>query len=117
MAQVEHNLNSNQSNGPDYSAPALPTGDAPAKTYHSRIAGSTFIDRKGDIHQFNHAGEFTTTRKDLQKEMEDIADKAGSPIYFKGHSPVVVESDVAPVTELQEKVAIATAKLAQSQGR
>lgn len=81
------------------------------KLYHSRIPGSNFIDRVGTPHSWDHNGELTTKSKNLQRELDRITDKAGSPVFTKGKA-VELASDRQPVNEIQTRAAEVVAQLA-----
>jgi hypothetical protein len=75
------------------------------KTYHSLIPGSNYIDAIGAVHTFDRNGEIKTTSRNLQKALDGIADKPGSPVFAKGTGPVKAPGDDAPVNELQTRAA------------
>ena len=51
------------------------------KTYHSLIPGSNYIDATGAVHTFDRHGEIRTKSRNLQKALDAISDKPGSPVF------------------------------------
>jgi len=71
------------------------------KVYHTRYPGSNFIMPDGKVINFNGAGHLKTTSKNVQTQLDKIADKPGSPIY-------TTEVFVPPPTESVPTNEIAT---------
>lgn len=74
----------------------------PAKTYHNRFPGSTFIDSKNKVHSFL-GGELTTSDSQLIQELDAVSDKGGSPIFTK--ELILTYEDRQPVNEIQARAA------------
>ena len=112
MSQVEKNKDS-------IAAPAatLPDDETVAeKTYHSRYPGSNFIDKVGQIHEFRGNGDLVTTSRNLQKELDLISDKPGSPVYTKD-KPFITPADEAPAEEIKSRAAEITKQLKEAQAK
>lgn len=83
------------------------------RTYHNRFPGSTFIDPLGTVYSFDYNGALTTTSKNLQYELNQIADKPGCPVYTKAYVPSMNEN--TPVSEIQARAAETIAQLVAAQ--
>lgn len=83
-----------------------------SKTYYSRFPGSCFIDSKVVRHVFI-GGKLVVTDEQLIKELDEVCDKVGSPVYTK--DPVITESDRAPGEENAQNAAAVMLQLQQAQ--
>lgn len=53
------------------------------QTFHNLHPGSSFVMPNGDVHVFDYKGELKTKDAKVAAELKAIADKPGSPVYFK----------------------------------
>jgi hypothetical protein len=72
------------------------------KTYHVRFPGSRFIMPDGAEVNFNGAGNLSTTSLNIQRELDKVSDRGGSPIYTKA-KPVIMPSDTKPATDIRAR--------------
>lgn len=74
------------------------------KVYHG-LPGSSFFWKDGTRYEFDAKGVLVTKSELLQKELDQIADKPGSPIYAKNLRPTPAPGDDEPVKQIQTRAA------------
>lgn len=61
-----------------------------SKTYHHRIAGARFVLPNGEEFSFD-GGSFTTSRVDVQAELDKVANVPSSMIFTTIEPPISIE--------------------------
>lgn len=90
--------------------------DGPEKEYHNRFRGSSFYMPNGEQVVFDHNGLLKTTKLAVQKELDKIANKPGSPV-FTGDAPVPEPNENKPSEDVKDIAANAMAQLRAQQAK
>lgn len=95
-----------------------------AKTYHTRIANSTFIVQPCDKEGKPLAGQTTTLQfhgdtlivEDAEhiKHLDDVADKPGSMIYTRDVKAVLGTAENAPFEQVKARAAEVVEQIAKA---
>lgn len=81
-----------------------------AKVYHS-FPGSSYFAPDGTRFEFDHKGELSVENAEVQKQLDAIADKPGSPVYARNPRATPAPGDDLPVKDIQARAAETMAAL------
>lgn len=73
------------------------------KTYHSRLPGSSFWDKKGTQHIFI-GGKITTDDEDLQQELDAILAQGANPLMYQPDEVLGIPAVQDEIAQVQEQV-------------
>jgi hypothetical protein len=80
----------------------------PKKVYYSRVAGSSYYDRKGTAHVFA-GGALATEDPDLQEELDAIIAQGSNPLIRADKQASANSDEARAAAEVAENAAAAAA--------
>jgi len=81
-----------------------------ATVYHG-VPGSSYFAKGGTRFEFDYKGEMSVDNEEVQKDLDAIADKPGSPVFAKNSRPTPAPGDDLPVKDIQARAAQVVADL------